>query len=282
MKLISHQKILQQSSIGLRIHFETEVKVHMHDFFEFVYVCGGKAEHIFENKTVIVQKGDYFLINPLHPHEYRKLGTDPEFCIINCMFLPAFLDPTLADAKDFTAVLAYYLSDCDLRGDSEAPTQTIFHDDSGWIGNLIHTMLREFDEKKIGHLDVLRHLLVTLLIQLARTKSTDNHDPSQKILRYIKSYVDENYASPLLLSDICNTLNYSLPHVSSVFRKECGMTFRDYLVRVRIEKSCHLLRTTNQTIQEIALSVGYTDPGFFYKTFHREMDMTPDQYRHLH
>ncbi|MBQ9797762.1 MAG: helix-turn-helix domain-containing protein [Clostridia bacterium] len=43
-----------------------------------------------------------------------------------------------------------------------------------------------------------------------------------------------------------------------------------------------LLRSSSLSIQEIARLVGYSDPAFFYKTFRREMNVTPDDYRRRH
>ena len=66
------------------------------------------------------------------------------------------------------------------------------------------------------------------------------------------------------------------------FKKETGMTFRSYLVKIRTEKACQLLKSSNMTVSNIAGSVGYTDPAFFYKVFRKEMGMTPDDYRKKH
>ena len=143
-------------------------------------------------------------------------------------------------------------------------------------------MLREFETKKAGYAAVIRHLLTTALIYLLRNETTDEGNPGAKIAQSVRAYVEEHYASPLLLSEIAKQLNFSVPYVSMIFKRECGMTFRDYLIRVRIEKASHLLRATNATMREVAEQVGYTDPAFFYKAFRREMDMTPDDYRHRH
>ena len=58
-----------------------------------------------------------------------------------------------------------------------------------------------------------------------------------------------------------------------------GITFRDYLLKFRIEKACLLLRVSDMTVQEISRLVGYTDPAFFYKSFRRTTSETPDEYR---
>lgn len=281
MKTMYYKELIEELPIKIMDCRDSAVKEHKHTFLELVYVCNGKAEHIFDRQSAIVQKGDFFLIDLHCSHEYRRIGNDNSFRVINCLFLPRFLDSSLPDDANFeTLVNSPALQIGGLL--SELPTQKIFHDDTGWMNTLGETMLREFENKKAGYLAVIRHLLTAALIYLLRNETSDQYDPSLKIVRHIRAYVEEHYAKPLQLSDLANQLNFSVPYISMIFKKGSGINFRDYLIRVRIEKACHLLRTTNQTMREIAEQVGYTDPTFFYKAFRREMDTTPDDYRHCH
>ena len=104
-------------------------------------------------------------------------------------------------------------------------------------------------------------------------------DGKQDITSYIKNYVVSNYAQTLSLSEICKNVNFSLSNISIIFTKNTGMTFRDYLQKVRIKKACELLEKTDKTIAEIANIVGYSDPAFFYQIFKKEMTVTPREYR---
>ena len=279
MKTLHYPDLVEQFPVKITSCNDTYVSPHKHDFFELVYVCEGKAEHIFENKTAIIQQGDFFLINLNSSHEYRKIGTSGEFRVINCLFLPNLIDDTLKDSKSFQDILDQYLKRYGTEQIEQSPTQKIFHDESGFIGEIAQQMLREYTEKRIGYTDVIRNLLLTQIICLIRKDTDTLCDQSQRIVKTVKDFVAKNYAGSLHLTDICKKLNFSVPYVSMLFRKECGMTFRDYLVRVRIEKSCRLLRSTDMSIQSISQRVGYNDPAFFYKAFRRELSMTPDDYR---
>ena len=281
MKTMYYKELIEELPIKIMACRDSAVKEHKHAFLELVYVCNGKAEHIFEHQSAIVQKGDFFLIDLNCSHEYRRIGNDDSFRVINCLFLPRFLDPSLPDDANFQALANSPLFHI---GESFSlfSTQKIFHDDTGWMNTLGESMLREFESKKSGYATVIQHLLTTALIYLLRNEAADDGAASDKIVRKIRDYVDEQYTSPLLLSDVAKQLNFSVPYISMIFKRSCGITFREYLIRVRIEKACQLLRTTNQTMREVAEQVGYTDPTFFYKAFRREMDMTPDDYRHRH
>ena len=98
-------------------------------------------------------------------------------------------------------------------------------------------------------------------------------------LKFIKNYVITNYSRQISLSEICKNVNYSLSNVSVLFSKHVGMSFRDYLKRVRIKKACELLEKSAKSITEIANLVGYVDPAFFYRIFKEIMQVTPKEYR---
>ncbi len=279
MKTLRFSELYEPIPVKITYCDQKQVKEHKHDFFELVYVCEGKAEHIFENKTVIIQKGDFFLINLHSPHQYRSIGIDSSFSVINCLFLPQFIDEALKDTRSFQDILDRYLPQYGGSRFDESPTQKIFHDENGFVGVIIQNILSEFEEKKMGYADVIRNLMMTLILFLVRREVPSICSPTEQTVQDIKTYIGRNYMHPLQLSHICRKMNFSVPYISALFQRECGITFREYLIRVRIEKSCQLLRNTKMTVQEIASCVGYTDPAFFYKTFRREMFLTPDEYR---
>lgn len=255
---------------------------HSHDFFEFVYVLKGKAEHTIDDRTMILSEGDYFLIDLNSAHEYRKLGSEPDFCIVNCMFIPRFIDETLTDAKCFYDIIDFCLPDQYDQSASAMATLSSYHDNDGYIGALVLQMKRELQEKNAGYFEVLRNSLVNMLIALARNKASRTPTGTSQITKRITETVAKSYMRPLHLSDICKELNFSLTYVSLVFKRETNMSFRDYLIKIRLEKACHLLRLTDKSVAEIANLVGYSDPAFFYKLFKNELRLTPFQYRKFH
>ena len=64
-----------------------------------------------------------------------------------------------------------------------------------------------------------------------------------------------------------------------MFQNELGVTPWTYLARYRIAKACYALRTSDESITDIAISVGFDDPGYFSKVFRNEVGMSPREYR---
>ncbi len=279
MKTVYINKLSHDEPIVLSAHNHGYMAPHRHSFFELVYVCEGKAEHIMNQNSSIVEAGDFFLMDPDTAHEYRPIGEEGKLRIINCLFLPEGLDDSLRDVRGFRDILETYLSRYGYSRFGATPICHIFHDENGMVRMLTQQMLREFNEQLPGYRDLLRDLLAALMILLVRAATPDGERSGGGPIRDIREYVNRHYMESLSLSALCEELHFSLPYVSSAFHRETGMTFRTYVNRVRIEKACHLLRTTDRTVSDIAAHLGYSDPAFFYKVFRREMEMTPYEYR---
>ena len=251
---------------------------HSHDFLEFVYVVRGSAEHTINDRSTIISKGDYFLINLNSTHEYRAIAGDEEFLVINCLFRPAFIEPSLSDRGGLGEILDNFLIEFGHSRSLDRITDGSYHDQDGFIGTLVAKMLAEANEMHRGSSEMIRHLLICLLVCLVRN-AEDEESGKIALSRRIKKYVADNYMHKIRLSDISRELNFSLTYTSICFKRECEMSFRDYLTKVRIEKACDLLRLTEKTVSEIASLVGYEDDTFFYRAFRRCLGMTPIEYK---
>ncbi|MBQ8344810.1 MAG: helix-turn-helix domain-containing protein [Clostridia bacterium] len=282
MKLLSFPQLSEGLPFMVTESEDSTVSEHRHSFFEFAYVVSGRAEHLFKGNTAIVEAGNYFLVNLNSAHAFRQIPGEQDFRVINCIFLPRFLDPSLSEAKSFPDILEAYLARFGYDRSYEPLTRRIFRDETGSVGFLCQEIVREYREKQTGYEEVIRNHLLTLILYLVRNEAPAETDTVKGTVLRIKEYVAEHYASSLSLSHICRHLNFSLSYVSTLFRNETGMTFRSYLIRYRIEASCRLLRRSRMTVEEIARHVGYDEPAFFYKSFRKIMGLTPKEYRRQH
>ena len=280
MKTLYYQQLYDELPVLIITNKNPSTSEHKHSFFELSYIVSGAAEHSFGSKKEIIRQGDFYLVDLNFSHEYKKCPEANEFRIINCIFLPEFIDESLGSAKSFQDIMDNYF--IKYGGTSSAIAQQVFHDDSGFIGRLFKNMQTEFDEKKLGYEDIIRNHLQTIITYLFRRHVMQDQLSDANVIKTIKEYVKKNYMKSLQLSDICRKMNFSLSYISMRFKKETGMTFRGYLVKIRTEKACQLLKSSNMTVSNIAGSVGYSDPAFFYKVFRKEIGMTPDDYRKKH
>ena len=102
---------------------------------------------------------------------------------------------------------------------------------------------------------------------------------ASELPRQIAHYISQNYAAAIARDDIARALQVSEDYVSRTFRKETGMTPWQFLNRYRVLQAQKLLLTSSHNVTEIAALVGFTDPGYFVRVFHRETGKSPQHYR---
>lgn len=95
-------------------------------------------------------------------------------------------------------------------------------------------------------------------------------------------YIQKHYAEPLRLESVADVVMLSPAYFSSVFKKETGESFVDYLNQFRLDTAKTLLRTTNESIVNISLSVGFNDSKYFTKLFKKYVGLKPSEYRNIY
>lgn len=100
------------------------------------------------------------------------------------------------------------------------------------------------------------------------------------IISKAKAYVKENYTDcDFNIDKLSKYLHYSPNYFSTVFKKETGEAFMNYLLDIRIEAAKDLLLTTDMKTLEIALEVGFASPNYFSFCFKKKMNISPSKYR---
>lgn len=99
------------------------------------------------------------------------------------------------------------------------------------------------------------------------------------VIKNASKYVHMHLSEPIRLNDVATFVNLSPNYFSSLFKREMNISFADYVNQTRIKESQYLLETTNYSILDIAISVGYNNQNYFTTIFRKFTDITPKQYR---
>lgn len=254
--------------------------IHKHNFLELVYVVDGCANHWLDGREQPISKGDYYIIDYEMRHQYR-CAPNESIQLINCLFLPEYIDQSLAGCRSFRELLKHYLIRFEYEALSDIPTTVIYKDD-GTIYTLLHHVLEEYQRKQPGYLELMRAYLIEILI-LAMRRLVQQHTYRlrENSSKFIMEYVEQHYMQPIMLQQIAQMLHFSLPYISQKFKQEAGMSFHEYLQRTRIKQACRLLANTQKKVGEIAALSGYENVKFFNQLFKRYENMTPRKYRRL-
>src|SRR6184192_1947851 len=120
------------------------------------------------------------------------------------------------------------------------------------------------------HLSILSNQLVVRREQ----------DESANMARARQS-IEKHQAEPLSLGRVARVANISRHYFCKMFKKATGISFIDYLSRVRIEKSKALLLNPNSRISEAAFASGFQSMTNFNRAFRRIVSRSPTQFREL-
>lgn len=98
-------------------------------------------------------------------------------------------------------------------------------------------------------------------------------------VRQILVTVDASLTGDLSLKRFADELFLNTSYLSTLFKKEVGMTLTDYVTKNRIEYAKKLLKSTTLSIQDIAIQSGIPDIHYFTRLFRREVGMSPREWR---
>lgn len=98
---------------------------------------------------------------------------------------------------------------------------------------------------------------------------------------YITSYASESIADPCSFAELADRLHLNRNYLSNLFKKKTGLSYSDWLIRLRIQTAQQALLESDCSIQEAAARVGYDDPSYFSRLFKKETGMTPSDWRRL-
>jgi len=246
---------------------------HTHDFFELVYVVHGSANHRMGEERSALHAGDFFVIDTGSSHSYEA---PVDFEIVNCLFLPEYAGSALENCPSLSALLSNKMLRFGVPVDLKAADR-ICHDSDGSVLEIIQKMEQEYCRRPTGYMEMLRCYLTQLLVYTVRAVSAAAtvHEATAAMVSHLR----EHLSQPLSLSAMSHQLGYTPQYLSSLFKKDMGMTLQTFLQRLRTEEAVRLLSAGDMTLPEIAQAVGYSDVKHFSRVFRAHMGSAPRQFK---
>lgn len=128
--------------------------------------------------------------------------------------------------------------------------------------------------------DKLGSWLLKVAKKIGENLNLERDNTIKNIVSEAKLYIQQNYMNPDLSVDIiCKHLNISSAYFSTVFKKETGLSYINYLTDLRLKNAAELLYKTEDKTYMIATKVGYTEQNYFSYVFKKKFGVSPTKYR---
>ena len=236
------------------------------DAYELKFFIAGSVEVYCEGQTYRLKAGDILCVNPYETCSLCYLSGEPRYhsfilpaidaeSKLQDEFLQAFSEKRLIFRTVIQDDLIRRAADC-LSCETEG---TPFYSLSshGLFLEIIAALMR-------------RH--ITAVLPVSRQKYTRRLLPAME-------HMQKHYEQPVTLELLATLCDMSVKYFCKLFKQANGKTAMQYLNEIRLNKACVLLRTTSQSMTEIALSVGFTDQCYFSRCFKVGKGVSPSQYR---
>ncbi len=260
-------------SVGPGSAFE----VHRHPEIELSYCIKGTYNIIIGKKEYVLREGDLAVVNPMAAHELGNKLTD------DCLRLTIDVGPGLLGDQFELFV-------------SMNPDSSVFslkHEDVDELHKELADLLDQtavfFDEKRAFYSLTVKGNIYKISALLLQILAKDNaHDLTlkpqtdvEKIDRAI-SIIYNRYDEPLDLDSVSRLCGYSKSNFCKVFKSITGETFHNMLNRHRVDIACLKLRESNASVEDIALSVGFSDTKSFCRVFKTITGESSGKYKKKH
>ena len=125
--------------------------------------------------------------------------------------------------------------------------------------------------------------LVTRIMELNR-RQIDSNDPAQNdtkgfSIQDVKHYLDENWSKKITLDGLADAFYINKFYLTRLFKNRYGTPILTYVLNTRITHAKQLLRFSDDTIENISKTCGFTDQNYFSRIFKKIVGITPSEYR---
>lgn len=278
------QLLPKGSRFGIRTHTRfVDFPMHSHSYVEMIYQIQGSTTHIIDGvETLTLQAGGLLLLGRGTEHAIKAAGR--EDIAVNFILIPAFFD-NAAISLGGNSALSVFLKN-NLSSFSTQRAHLLYNvSGAPMLENLLENLiLLELEESAYLRQELQQETLDLLLRHLSgqteRLITVGKQEREQATVLYCLSRIEADVHCSL--SDLASEQGMELPALSRLIRRHTGCTFTELLHTARFNRAVALLKETDLSVVEIAVSVGYKNTAFFYRRFAQRYGCTPAEYRAAH
>ncbi|MDO4648832.1 MAG: AraC family transcriptional regulator [Eubacteriales bacterium] len=252
---------------------------HWHEEWEFAIVQEGCPNFFLESQHIPIRKGDGIFINGKALHAVSNNSRQPS-ALHSAVFHPRLIGGN-TDSIYWQSLVQPFMTNTATRylllhANVDWEMEILEHFSHAWeavaydlddYANIARYELSAGVRKLIAHND------------FSATNSSEQELVNAVRIRTMLEFIEEHYSEDLSVDVLANSIMVSPSACLRCFHRMLHTTPMQYVKQLRIKKSADLLRTTNKSAKEIAVSCGFNDISYFTRSFKEIYNQTPGNFR---
>jgi len=263
--------------------FNHHLTPNYHDFLEIMYIYKGYGAVHIEDKVYDTVEGDIFVIGNTEFHTVEA-HLNSLLKVIGLYFLPEFIYSIGQNSFDLDYLRPFLDHSVEFKNrisSKDFNTNVVLD-----LTEKIY--VEKSNQKDFYYLAVKNHLLEILLL-IARYFKRFSLDISKytkrradiKRIDQVLSYLQTHYSEKISLEYVAKMACMSTCYFCKFFKNVTGKNFKEYVLRLRIDKARELLLKNDLSITEVAYEIGFENHSYFDRIFRRLTSLSPHDYRNV-
>lgn len=266
------------SYVELDKHIGRQVPWHWHKEVEFFYIQEGVLEYYTPKGKTVFPSGSGGLINANVLHM-----TKPQEGVSNTTQLLHIFDPSFISGQQGSLIEQKYVTP--LVTAPQIEVIELFPENLKQM-HLLKTLSQSFQLSKEDyayeiHLRAILSQMWCELLEISKPlwSMKRSYNKANDKVKLMLVYIHEHYIEKITIAEIASSAYISERECFRVFRDCLNMTPVEYLKSYRLQKACHMLAMSNESVTNIGQCCGLGSSSYFGKVFRSSMGCTPAQYR---
>lgn len=236
---------------------------HGHEFYELELVVDGSAEYTVNKKKYILEKGSLYFVTPADIHKVENTGSPIK--LINVQFDENSVAPSF-----MLSLLKLGGSCCKLDKSSFSYAEKLFL-----------LLLEECGSNEIHKEICLKNYLENILILFLRNNGGNVFETQDETfdMGRVVIFIHSKFREGISLKETAEFSGFSPAYFSVKFHEYSGISFKEYVDRLRFSYSKNLLKSTNLSVTEVCFSSGFKNVSNFTRRFNERYGISPTRYR---
>ena len=257
--------------------YQSGEALHFHNGIEIGLCREGSGLFFIDNRIIPFGPGDVSVIFPDQPHIAQSPNENPS----SWSFLTVDAERLFCDisASQFRKVQAATNGKHCLSGILPV---TEYKEISSIVGMIFDELEKQQTEYRLA----VKGLMLSLLLMVSRLSADESRESGASsaaadimLLSPAISHICSHYGEDISVPELAKLCNLSVTHFRRLFRRTMGRAPSEYLLEVRMRMARSLLKSTEISVAEVALSIGYGSISSFNRHFRQNCGVSPREYR---